>query len=859
MLQKMRSKKILKYLNSVLLILGLSIILSNKLVSKGIEINSKGYFEKDGLNVMVMDDYYPEGHQGGITIIQHGKRVATNGNLALEPTPGQWQPYPKVLDKKIDRKNDKIKVSLQFPDSSRMKSADQPIIYPDLKLKYNIVTRTKNDKIEFIVNLNKPIPEKWVGQVGFNLELYPAELFGKTYYMDKKSGLFPRYSKSPVKLDQEGEYEPIPMAEGEKLTIAPATEKKRITIKSKNTKLKLYDGRVKHKTGWYVVRSLIPKGATKSALKWTIDVNTIQDWKYEPVVHVSQLGYHPNQEKRAIIELDKNHNDIEKVNIQKIKPSGGIKTVKKIEPVEEKHFLRYDYYSVDFSDINNRGIYRVKYGDVLSNKFRISKEIYDTGTWQPTLEYFLPVQMCHMKVFEKVRVWHDRCHLDDALLAPENINHFDVYTHGEVPEDMTPLEHIEGLDKGGWHDAGDYDFRIESQIGTILALAYAYEEFNVDHDQTLVNQDEKVAEIHHPDGKADVLQQIEHGLLTVLGGYEQLGELYRGILCPTLRQYPMLGDAGSMTDNKVYKGEKRPNYSGFWYNKVSNQYSKRFSPQNSKPVERDYIKNLDDRLVFLEDEPNKQIYGVSGLAAAARVMKDYDKKLSEECLQTAEELWNKFHDEQNEGLKSRKVYALTELILTTDKEKYEKSLIDMLPYIKENLYRVGWIVGRVMDEIDNEEFKKIVNSKIIKVEKQIDAQSKENPFNIPYHPNIWGAGWGIQKFGFRHYFLNKSWPEVFSPEPMINALNFVLGLHPGQETQSFVSNVGTKSQTVAYGVNRADWSFIPGGVCSGTNIIRPDLPELKQWPFLWQQAEYVMGGGATHYMFLALAVENYFK
>jgi hypothetical protein len=57
-------------------------------------INDKNYFELPGLNVMVFEDIYPEGHQGGVGIIQHGVRVATNGDLRLEPTPGQWQPIP---------------------------------------------------------------------------------------------------------------------------------------------------------------------------------------------------------------------------------------------------------------------------------------------------------------------------------------------------------------------------------------------------------------------------------------------------------------------------------------------------------------------------------------------------------------------------------------------------------------------------------------------------------------------------------------------------------------------------------------------------------------------------------------------
>ncbi len=91
---------------------------------------------------------------------------------------------------------------------------------------------------------------------------------------------------------------------------------------------------------------------------------------------------------------------------------------------------------------------------------------------------------------------------------------------------------------------------------------------------------------------------------------------------------------------------------------------------------------------------------------------------------------------------------------------------------------------------------------------------------------------------------------------MYNALNFILGCHPGSNTASFASGVGAKSATVAYGLNRADWSFIPGGVVSGTALIRPDFPELLEFPFLWQQTEYVLGGGSSHYMFLVLAARQ---
>ncbi len=139
-----------------------------------------------------------------------------------------------------------------------------------------------------------------------------------------------------------------------------------------------------------------------------------------------------------------------------------------------------------------------------------------------------------------------------------------------------------------------------------------------------------------------------------------------------------------------------------------------------------------------------------------------------------------------------------------------------------------------------------------------DART-DSPYGVPYKPEIWGAGWLVQERGVHQYFFHKGWPKVTGTDSYINALNFVLGVHPGENTASFVSGVGAKSMTTAYGLNRADWGYIPGGVASGTNLIRPDLPELKTWPYFWQQAEYVLGGGATNYMFLALAADRLYR
>ena len=50
----------------------------------------RGYFRREGVNVMAFDDIYPEGHQSGVSILMHGRRIATCGDVRFEATPSQW-------------------------------------------------------------------------------------------------------------------------------------------------------------------------------------------------------------------------------------------------------------------------------------------------------------------------------------------------------------------------------------------------------------------------------------------------------------------------------------------------------------------------------------------------------------------------------------------------------------------------------------------------------------------------------------------------------------------------------------------------------------------------------------------------
>jgi hypothetical protein len=822
-----------------LFLLFMTLVLPVVVSAQDFKLTDGGYFHSGGVDVMVFDDIYPEGHQGGVGLIMHGQRIATNGDLRLEATPGQWQPVPKQLSRKIDGSS--ITTTLCYPDSSRHMTGFNPMIYPELQLRYDVRVESRGRSIVVTVDLDRPIPAELVGKVGFNFEFYPGVLFGKPWIMDTQSGIYPQQPNSPLAFSepnykhtgsyhQQGKpeadfnqligsgYSPMvaddiiaePYAVGRKFTSRPDDPLQRVTIESMAGDLKLYDGRMNHNNGWFVLRSEVQPGATKGAVQWVITPNVVSGWRYKPVVQTSQVGYLLAQKKEAVIELDANESISGKVEVYRIDPDGE-HLVRTLTPVSWGKFLRYNYLKADFTDIREPGLYQVRYDESRSSVFRIGPDVFTRGVWQPVVEYFLPVQMCHMRVSEKYRVWHGACHLDDALMAPAH-SHIDGYAQQAGLSRYAALEKVAGVNVGGWHDAGDYDLRIESQAGEAYILAQAMEQFHPELDVTSIDYAKHETEIHQPDGRNDVMQQIENGALTVVNGYLALGRLYRGIICNSVRQYVLLGDASTMTDGK---------------------------PGNS-----------DDRWIFTEDNPQREMTTAAQLAGVGRCLRGFNDTLSTHCIQIAQTL---YRQTRYEGLE--KVHAALELLTATGDKSYERYIISRKKDIIGHIADCGWYLAE-WSLTAPAAFRRDFAKALATYSREVHSLAAETPYGVPYRPQIWGAGWDIQSFAFRHYFLHKAYPQLFSPQLLYSALNFVLGCHPGSNTASFASGVGARSTTVAYGMNRADWSYIPGGVASGTALIRPDYPELLDFPFLWQQMEYCLGGASSHYLFMVLAACN---
>jgi endoglucanase len=790
------------------------------------KLNDLEYFEAPGLSALVFHNSYPEGKQGGIEIIQHGERVATNGDLRLEPTPGQWAPLPVAGERQVVAEHEEIRVPLHYPD-------------PDLSCQVRMWA--DGPSLRLAVDLAAPLPPEWVGKVSLNLELFPGIYSGKAFYLGDTFGVLPYQANGPMARGADGHLLPVPMATGGKLIAAPDDPLHKLMIEQDKGEIALFDGRNTAHNGWFVVRSVVPGGVTKNAIVWTITPNQIPNWRRQPVICISQAGYHPKQDKRAIIELDPFTEQVDEVVLLRIAPDGEIGTVLSALPQKWGRFLRYDYAIFDFSEVRQPGLYIIRYGNQATSPFKIGRDVYQHDIWQPTLETFLPVQMCHVEVREGPRVWHGACHLDDALQAPPSHKHFDSYQQGPLDTPYAPHQHIPGLDRGGWHDAGDYDLATGSQAITTFILALIRETFGVDTDQTTVHRDERLVLLHTPDGIPDIVQQVAHGVDCLLAGYHAAGHSFAGIIEGSLTQYTHLGDAATMTDNRIYNPSLGP-----------------------REISGECSGTMDDRWAFTSRDTSLEYQVATALAAASRVLRGYEDVLAAECLNTAIQIWQ--YEQTHEPVsqhsayvpresESQEISAAAELLITTQHIGYRQRLMELMPTIQKNIGQVGASLARVLPLIKDDGFARSLREALDVWNAEQAVSLSKNPFGVPFRFGTWGDAWNIQWHAAEQYYLIQTFPDLFDREYVLRALNYVLGCHPGSDI-SLVSGVGARSVISAYGVNRADWSYIPGGIVSGPNLIKPDFPELKHpFPFLWQQTEYVIGGAAT-YIFCVLAADR---
>lgn len=804
-------------------------------------LGEREYFETPGVNVLVFSNWYDglfaDSKISGVEIIQHDKRIATNGDVRLSPTPGQWDPIGRMVERKVDPATGAIEVLLEYPEHD---------------FRYRIRAERNAGSVVLAVILDRPLPAVLEGRAGFNLEFLPAAYFHKSLMADGKPGLFPLHPSSDMVTGGERNAasgrdigrgaEPLPFASGKTLVLAPEDPARRVTITAEEGTLGLFDGRDQAQNGWFVVRTAIPPDRTGRVVEWTLTPNAIAGWVRDPVIGHSQLGYAPEQAKIAVIELDPAMKDPPATaRLWKVEADGAARRILEGEARPWGSYLRYAYRTFDFSEVQEPGIYMLEYGDARTAAFRVAPGLYQTA-WHPTLDVFLPVQMDHVLVNEAYRVWHGDSHRDDARQAPVNHEHIDLYAQGPTTDtQFQPGEHIPGMTVGGWLDAGDFDIRTQTQYAVVRDLVWVWEMHRPTRDQTLVDQSLRRVEMHVPDGKPDVLQQIEHGALYLVSMYDAVGHAVHGVVEPDVAQYTHLGDAASKTDGLIYD--------------PSLKFGERRGDRSGTP---------DDRWVFTTRASALDYGSAAALAAASRALRGYNDALADKALGVATRVWDEqqyrapdtySHGNTTGGwLPGEEFAAAVELLATTRDSRYGERLEALWPQIETRFGQYAQDAVQALPHMPAA-FRQRVEAAARAWKAASDEALKENPYGVPVTTGGWAGNGTIMNMGLTDYALHKAFPAISDGRMVFRALDYLHGTHPGSDI-SFVSGVGTVSKEVAYGSNRADFSFIAGGVVPGVLVLKPDFPENSEdWPFFWGENEYVVNMGPL-YMALSHAAAD---
>ena len=111
---------------------------------------------------------------------------------------------------------------------------------------------------------------------------------------------------------------------------------------------------------------------------------------------------------------------------------------------------------------------------------------------------------------------------------------------------------------GGFFDAGDFDIETGSNINVVQNFIRTWELFKPQRDETFVSQEQRYVELHRPDGKADILQFIEHGTLNLVAQAEQIGHMAQTLSNSVLDNYHHLGDMA--TNLQLYRATQEKQY-----------------------------------------------------------------------------------------------------------------------------------------------------------------------------------------------------------------------------------------------------------------------------------------------------------
>ena len=512
---------------------------------------------------------------------------------------------------------------------------------------------------------------------------------------------------------------------------------------------------------------------------------TLPDIQSPPrrAVRWSRIGYPLAGEKLVMLEWDKGAPRPDDWARLERRGEGVVKEGVFGETQAVRH-IQGQYAAFTFTEMREPGDYRVAWSGGETGWFPVRENVFTDRLWHPTLDYFIPFEMCHAAVALGDTVahgdavtGHPECHRDDGARVAANHGGPDGFVSYEV--EGTPYsagEHVECA-LGGWHDAGDYDLNVPAQAYVTWMLALAYEEFGLDRDVAEVNARARTFSQGTSDGVPDVVQQVEHGALWLLGMQQPDGRVYNGI-CAEDAQRP--GELGKVTDGRPGTG--------------------------------------DERLVYVDYHADCQLNFAIAMAAASRALAEHRPDLARRCRTAAVVAFDYFqgHDEvyrrgsytagnvKGNERDASVIAAAAELYLTTRDEQYVAVIDDLAPSLSD--LKLDWplprqtgtggfryvppFLARIYPELPEGDAKAAVLETCRRAAQKKADQTGVRPWPfLWYHFGQWGNTGTSTARTFDTYWLSQVAPDVLPPQSVLRNMLWVFGLHPAGDT-TFVTGLG---------------------------------------------------------------------
>ncbi len=534
-------------------------------------------------------------------------------------------------------------------------------------------------------------------------------------------------------------------------------------------------------------------------------------------VRYSPVGYPVSGEKKVVLEWPKHLTRPRDDRVQLQRADGTV--------VKEGHFgqtvtlrhMQSRFAMFDFTEVREPGDYRAVWAGG-AVKFPIRQSVFEDRRWEPTLDYFIPFQMCHAAVdLGPDATGHLHCHMDDAIRVPANFggtDGFKAYACEGTPYkagDPVPCA------VGGWHDAGDCDLNIYAQGFSTDVLALAHEEFGIDRDVATLDVNARTFTTGRPDGTPDILQQVEWGALWLLSMMQPDGRSYVGVVVqPQLRRNDVRWEES--TDNKPGTG--------------------------------------DERHVYVDYHSELQCMQAATLCAVSRVLKDRRPELAQACLNAARRAYEYFrtHEEvyrrtayfyeSTKGRDGNVAVALAELYMTTGDPAYLSELEAMTdkiaaldldyPAKRESSGASFWyappVLARLAQRLPESRLKAACVSTCRRAAKFHAARLSGRPWAGHYTDfGKLGNTAAPHARVFDAYWISKVAPDLVSLDKAVQPMLWTYGFHPFSDV-AFVSGIGLDGPKHIFSLHlrqvfKPELGTVPGAPAPGITAITPYVPD----------------------------------